>query len=117
MKISKRTVARLERGYSIAVIPGEVTEDLPAFLAGSEGEGELLLLEPPFFEPRVIARQPGGYISVAPVAIGGRRYAVASTLFKPGFNAASSTLRLYPLDEGEMPASQFIADLPYTHRV
>lgn len=118
MKISHRTVARLPRGYSIALVPGETEGGTwPAFVAGSEGDAELLLFEPPAFQPRVIARQPGGFISLAPFAAEGRRFVVASTGFKPGFNAAESAIYLYPLDEGECPPPSLIAVLPYTHRV
>jgi hypothetical protein len=117
MNIRKRTLATLERGYSIAVLPGATGNGLPAFLAGSEGEGELLFFEPPEFRPRVIARAPGGFISIWPLMHKGRRYVVASTLFKPGFNAARSALRLYSLDDGECPPSTWLTDLPYAHRI
>lgn len=117
MKITHRTVARLPRGYSITVIPGTERDGLPSFLAGSEGEAELLLFEPPDFTPVVIARAPGGYISAAPIVRGGRRYVVASTLFKPGFDAAESSLALYPIDQGECPPPRHIARVPYAHRV
>ena len=117
MKIRQRTVAKLPRGYSIALLPTRDDNALPAFLAGSEGDAELLLFEPPAFEPKIIAREPGGYISVATFVRDGRRFAVASTEFKPGFDAAESAIHLYPLDEGEFPRPTLLAVLPYTHRV
>src|SRR5690606_31925632 len=76
-----------------------------------------LYFDGPELKPRVIAREPGGYISVVPLLQRDRRFAVASTLFKPGFDAATSALRLYPLDRGELPESFPIGDMPYTHRV
>jgi len=117
MKITHRTVARLPRGYSVTPIPGTERDGLPSFLAGSEGEAELLLLEPPDFTPVVIARAPGGYISAAPLVCDGCRYVVASTLFKPGFDAADSSLALYPIDKGECPEPVHVARIPYAHRV
>jgi hypothetical protein len=116
MKITHRTLARLERGYSITLLDSS-GPGLPSFVAGSEGEGELLCFDAPGFKPRVIARAPGGYISSACFRRDGARFLVASTLFKPGFNAAASALRVYPLDEGEMPPSGPVAAIPYAHRV
>jgi hypothetical protein len=117
MKISHQTVARLPRGYSIAVFPGFDAAGRSAFLAGSEGDAELLWFEPPWTKAKVIARTPGGFISVAPLSIGPRRFAVASTLFKPGFDAAASAIQLYPLERGPEPKPQLVATLPYTHRI
>ena len=117
MKIRHRTVAQLPRGYSIALLPTAASPARPAFLAGSEGDAELLLFEPPEFQPKIIAREPGGYISVATVIKHDRRYAIASTEFKPGFDAPESAIHLYPLDDGEFPPSTLVTVLPYTHRV
>jgi hypothetical protein len=117
MKITHRVVAKLERGYSIAIIPGTERDERPAFLCGSEGDAPLLLFEAPGYEPREIASEPGGFISVSPLRHGGRLLAVASTLFKPGFDADRAVLRLYPLDAGKCPPSTMVASLPYTHRV
>jgi hypothetical protein len=86
-------------------------------LAGSEGENELLFFESRRFIPQVIARSPGGFISLCPLVRDGRRYVVAATAFKPGFNGANSEIRLFPLDEGECPQSTKVALLPYTHRI
>lgn len=116
MKISSRTLARLERGYSISLLPARAGQ-VAGLLAGSEGEDDLLLLEAPDFARKVIARAPGGYISTCPLEHAGRRYALATTLFKPGFNGAEASIRLYPLDESECPRSTLVADLPYTHRI
>src|SRR3954469_21656591 len=55
MHIEKRTVARLPRGYSITLVPATTAGGVPGFLAGSEGNAELLYLEPPTFRPKVIA--------------------------------------------------------------
>lgn len=117
MKISHRTLASLPRGYSIITIPGTESGGLPSFVAGSEGDSELLLLESPDFKPVVIADKPGGFISTWPLRMEGRPFLAVSTLFKPGFNAADSRLQLYPLDRGERPEPTLIGDLPYTHRV
>ena len=92
MKISHRTLATLPRGYSIAIIPGTEIGGLPSFVAGSEGDSELLLFESPDFAPKVIADTPGGFISTWPLRIDERLFLAASTLFKPGFNAADSRL-------------------------
>lgn len=117
MKITHRALAQLPRGYSITPLPGTERDGLPSFLAGSEGDAELLLFETPDFKPTVIARSPGGYISAAPLSRNGRRYVVSSTLFKPGFDAADAALTLYPLDRGECPEPAHVARIPYAHRV
>lgn len=117
MQIERHTLARLERGYSIAIIPGSAVDGRPAFLAGSEGDAELLSFTPPDFRARTIARAPGGFISIWPFSIHGRRFVAASTRFKPGFDAASCEIRLFPLEEGDGSTSTLIAALPYTHRV
>ena len=117
MKIEHRTLARLPRGYSITPVAGTESDGLPAFLAGSEGDSGLLLFERPDFKPIAIAREPGGFISAATLTRHGRRFAVSSTLFKPGFNAAESSLWLYPLDRGECPQPSFVARVPFAHRV
>jgi hypothetical protein len=116
MKITSRTLAKLERGYSIALLPS-TGERLPSFLAGSEEEDRLLFFEAPDFQPKVIASSPGGYISICPLVRDGRRYVIATTEFKPGFNAAPAAIRLFPLDGPENPPSTLIAELPYTHRI
>ncbi len=116
MKITHRTLAQLERGYSISVLPA-VAGQPPAFLAGSEGEDRLLFFDAPNFEPKVIAQSPGGYISICPFFHGGRRFVVAANMFKPGFNGAEASVRLYPLDGPECPASTLITPMPFTHRV
>lgn len=116
MKINWRTLARLERGYSIALLPAPAGA-APDFLAGSEGEDRLLFLAGPDYAPKVIARSPGGYISTAALVESGRRWVAATTMFKPGFNGADAAIRLYPLDGPECPPSTLIMDLPYTHRV
>lgn len=116
MKVTARTLTRLERGYSISLLPA-ARGQAPGFLAGSEGEDRLLLLDAPDFTPKVIARAPGGYISIAPLVCAGRRWVVAATMFKPGFNGAHAAIRLFPLDGVECPDSTLVAVLPYTHRV
>lgn len=116
MIISHRTLSPLERGYSISLLPNNGVEE-PSFVAGSEGEDCLLFFPAPGYEPRRIARAPGGYISLCPFSHAGSRYVVAATMFKPGFNAAQTALRLYSLDAGEDPDSTWIADMPYTHRI
>jgi hypothetical protein len=116
MNVSHRTLSRLERGYSISLLPAPVGQE-PSFVAGSEGEDRLLFFSAPEYRPEVIAREPGGYISTCPLFHGGARFIVAATMFKPGFNAAAAAIRLYPLDAGEYPESTWIADMPYTHRL
>lgn len=116
MKITHRVLAKIERGYSISLLPA-VGQQLPSFLAGSEGEDRLVFFDAPDFKPKVIAKSPGGYISVWPLLHGGRRFTVATTMFKPGFNGSDAAIRLYPLDGPECPESTFVADLPYTHRI
>ncbi len=117
MKMTYQTVAEIERGYSIALVPGADAGGGSAFVAGSEGKDELLYFEPPAYRPRVIAREPGGFISLAPLEWKGRRYVAASTRFYPFFEAAESAIRLYPLDAGECPPGTDVAALPYTHRI
>ncbi|MCC5807341.1 MAG: hypothetical protein JJU00_13535 [Opitutales bacterium] len=117
MKIRYQKVAEMERGYSIALVPGADAGGESAFVAGSEGKDALVYFEPPDYKPRVIAREPGGFISLAPLVWKGRRYVVASTRFYPFFEAAGSVIRLYPLDEGECPSGSEVAVLPYAHRI
>ena len=62
MNIRQRTVAKLPRGYSISLLPLRPGDALPAFLAGSEGDAELLLFEPPAFKPKMIARDFDGKV-------------------------------------------------------
>ena len=117
MKISCRTLAELERVYSIATIPDSSVDGLPAFLAGSEGDGALLLFEPPAYAPRIIADQPGGFMSLWSLIRDGRRYVVASVDFKPSFQAENCRILVLPLDEGECPPPAEVARIPYTHRI
>jgi hypothetical protein len=116
VKITHCKLAKIERGYSISLLapaPGQ----LPSFLAGSEGEDRLVFFDAPDFPAKVIAREPGGYISVWPLLHGGRRLTLATTMFKPGFNGADASIRLYPLDGPECPPSTLVTNLPYTHRI
>lgn len=117
MRVRRRTLARLARGYSIALFPPPRDGGLPAFVCGSEGEDSLLFFEPPGFEARVVAHKPGGFISTAPFVCGGRRYVAGATLFKPGFNGADATLQLYALDGDGEAEPTLIGPAPYTHRV
>jgi hypothetical protein len=110
-------MAALERCYSITLLPPVSGNRARSFLAGSEDEDRLLFFEAPGYHPKVIAQSPGGYISIATLVRGGRRYVIATTEFKPGFNAAPASLRVYPLDGPENPPSFPIVDLPYTHRI
>ncbi|HVZ65679.1 MAG TPA: hypothetical protein VG936_14030 [Lacunisphaera sp.] len=116
MKISYRTVAKLERGYSIALLPAAAGES-PSFLAGSEGDDRLLFFAAPEFRPKVISRSPGGYISISPLVHGGRRHVLAANMFKPGFNGGDASIRLYPLDGPECPPSTLVTPMPFTHRL
>jgi len=117
VKITSHTLARLPRGYSIAVIPGAPPGELPEFLAGSEGDHELLHFAPPEYRPRLVARAPGGFISILSMARNARRYAVAATLFKPGFDGAAGEIRIFPLDENAATPGITVAHLAYTHRI
>lgn len=116
MKITHQTLAKLERGYSIALLPAAVGQP-PSFLAGSEGEDRLLFFDAPDFRPKVIAREPGGYISICPFIRAGSRQVLAANMFKPGFNGADASIRLYPLDGPACPSSTLVASLPFTHRL
>jgi hypothetical protein len=116
MKISHRTLATLERGYSISLFQAPDGQ-APSFLAGSEGEDRLLFFDAPGFQPKVVARNPGGYISICPFLHRGRRHVLATNMFKPGFNGQDASIRLYPLDGAECPPSSLVALLPFTHRI
>ncbi|HVT73677.1 MAG TPA: hypothetical protein VHD61_11100 [Lacunisphaera sp.] len=116
MKISYRTLVKLERGYSIALLPAAAGE-APSFLAGSEGEDRLLFFEAPDFKPKTISRSPGGYISICPLLNGRQRHVLAANMFKPGFNGGEASIRLYPLDGPECPPSTLVALMPFTHRL
>ena len=117
MKISKRSLAGLERVYSIAVVPGSMDGDWPAFLAGSEGDGSLLYFEGGDLKPVEIAKEPGGFISLWAFEQGGCKYVVAATDFKPGFKAENCKIIVYPLDGARRGECFEVGLLPYTHRV
>jgi hypothetical protein len=116
VKVTKRTVANLERVYSIAAAPGAKVDGWPAFLAGSEGDGPLLYFEPPQYEPIEIASKPGGFISLWTFEQDASSYVVAATDFKPGFKAENCRIIVYPLDEAVRGKSFEVGTLPYTHR-
>ncbi|HUW20401.1 MAG TPA: hypothetical protein VMW16_13975 [Sedimentisphaerales bacterium] len=117
MKITKRTVASLERVYSISAAPGLKAKGWPAFLGGSEGDGPLLYFEPPQYEPIEIANEPGGFISLWAFERETGKYVVAATDFKPGFKAENCRIIVYPLDERVRGEAFEVGRLPYTHRV
>jgi len=117
VKVTKRTVASIERVYSIAVVPWLKVAGWPAFLAGSEGDGPLLYFEPPQYKAIEIADAPGGFISLWAFEQGGSNYVVASTDFKPGFKAENCRIIVYPLDEPRKGQGSVVGRLPYTHRV
>lgn len=116
MKIRKRHLARLERAYSLAVISGLSKDGLPAFAAGSEGDGPLLVFRPPDYAPETLAETPGGFISLCALDWNGHASLVASCHFKPGFQGADCQIRVYPLDHASQP-SRLGFTLPYTHRL
>jgi hypothetical protein len=118
MKVKKRTLTGMERVYSLSKIPSHSLGREPSFLAGSEAhDGSLLLFEPPDYESRTIAEDPGGFISLCNFSRRGRRYAIASTQFRPGFDAAACEIWIWPLDPAPDagPVKKF--PMPYTHRV
>ncbi|MHC4644475.1 MAG: hypothetical protein ACYTBJ_03160, partial [Planctomycetota bacterium] len=117
MKVTKRTLANLERVYSIAAVPRLSVDGWPAFLAGSEGDGPLLYFEPPQYEPVQIADAPGGFISLWAFSKHDANYVVAATDFKPGFKAENCRIIVYPLDQTLRGHSFEVGRLPYTHRV
>lgn len=117
MKISKRTLANLDKVYSIALIPSLSKGNLPAFAAGSEADSELLLFEPPNYEPKTIANSPGGFMSLWPLQKMSKNYIVASTNFKPVFDASDCRIVIYSLDQSSTPEPIEVAKLPYTHRI
>ena len=117
MKITKRTLANIERVYSISVVPNSNLDGWPAFLAGSEADGPLLYFEPPQYEPIVIADNPGGFISLWAFEQNGSNYVVAATDFKPGFKAENCRIIVYPLDPDQRGRSFEVGSLPYPHRV
>jgi hypothetical protein len=117
MKITKRTLASLERVYSIAVVPNSQVNGWPAFLAGSEGDDPLLYFEPDQYKPVEIAAKPGGFISLWVFNQNEKNYAVAATDFKPGFKAENCEIIVYPLEESQRGQAFEVGRLPYTHRV
>lgn len=118
MRVKKRTLTEMERVYSLSKVPSHSRGGGPAFLAGSEaGEGALLYFEPPDYKPRTIADQPGGFISLANFSREGRRYAIASTQFRPGFDAAKCEIWVWPLDPTRDPSPLKKFAMPYAHRV
>jgi len=117
MKIRKRLLGQIEKVYSLSAVANPVDPGLPSFAAGSDADGELVLFEPPKYKPRILARKPGGFISLCPYTKNGRTYLLASTDFKPGFKAENCRILQYPLDQGEYPEPAIVAALPYTHRI
>jgi hypothetical protein len=73
----------------------------------------------PAAPPRISSRAeaPGGFISLRPIRWVGRPFLVASTGFKPVFQAANCSLKAYPLDRGFPCVPEEIGPLPYTHRL
>jgi len=117
MKVNKRILATVPKVYSICKVPASSSGGEPSFLAASETNGPALFFKPPVYKPQAIAEEPGGFISLWSFEVDGRPYVVASTQFKPGFDAANCDIRVYPLDQGERPEPVKIFPLPYTHRV
>ncbi len=117
MKVTKRTLASIDRVYSIAPVWAQQVKGWPAFLAGSEGDGPLLYFAPPDYKPVEIADSPGGFISLWAFQQDGANYVVASTDFKPGFKAENCRIIVYPLDESRKNAGFEVGLLPFTHRV
>ncbi len=117
MKVVSRAVARMDLPYSITPVPALATDGMPAIAVGSEGEGPLVLLRPPEYHPETVAEAPGGFISLRPIRWGGRPFLVASTGFKPVFQAANCSLKAYALDGAFPCVSEEIGPLPYTHRL
>ena len=100
MRVEKRVLGTIDKVYSLTFLPGR---DRTGFVAGSEADGELVLFSSPAFEPKVIARRPGGFMSLWPLERGSRRYVLASADFKPVFKAENCRILLYPLDTGAEP--------------
>lgn len=117
MRISKRILAKLDKVYSIALIPSISIGNLPAFAAGSEVDSELLLFEPPDYESKIIANSPGGFMSLWPLQKMNKNYIVASTNFKPIFDASGCRIIIYPLGQTPLQEPIEVARLPYTHRI
>ncbi|MGA3166110.1 MAG: hypothetical protein ABSF14_08310 [Terriglobia bacterium] len=117
MNVSKRVLAPLDSAYSLAVLPPADPRGEPAFAAGSETDGGLMILEPPEYCPRLIAREPGGFISLCALVVDGQRFVVASTDFKPVFQAPHCSIRLYGLGPRAADSGCEVARLPYTHRL
>jgi hypothetical protein len=117
VKVTKRTVGNIEKGYSIATVPAITVDGMPAFAAGSEVDGPLLFFEPPDYKSTKISDGPGGFISLWPLIHKGCPYIVASVDFKPVFQARNCRIQIYPLDQGPGPAPYEAGPLPYTHRV
>ena len=107
----------MERVYSLANVPPGNHGEPAGLLAGSESEGPILSFWAPDYRPRLLARKPGGFISLATFIHSGERFVVAATRFFPGFNAADCEIHIYPLDRGDEVESVHSFPLPYTHRV
>ena len=113
-----QNVAEFEKPYSVCVIPDSSVNGCPAFVVGSEAKnGGLYLFEPPEYRPRLLASEPGGFISLWPVSWRHCRSIAASVRFYPFFEAAESQIRFYPLPDGGESNPEIIADVPYTHRI
>ena len=117
MKVTKRTLASVEKVYSIGVVSSIKADGWPAFAAGSEGDGPLLLFEPPEYKAVEIADKPGGFMSVWAFERNGSNYAAASTDFKPGFKAENCRIIVYRLDGPSRGECFEVGKLPFTHRV
>ena len=117
MDVQTEVLAELERVYSICAVPGSGRGGVPAFVAGSEGERELLLFRPPDFRATTLAREPGGFMSLYPLVVDGTSYVLASIGFYAGFRGEQSRLLLYPLEAGKLPEPVVVGPMPFTHRV
>ena len=115
MHVEKTLVASIDKVYCLTIVPRLSMNGLPAFAAGSESSGPLMFFEPPDYHGRILADVPGGFMSLGTFEQDSQQYLVASTDFKPGFNAADCALVVYPLQAGA--AGLVVAKLPYTHRV
>ncbi len=117
MQITKQIIASLPLAYSIAVIPPEQPGGPVSIAAGSEGDGPLLYMPYPGAEPEVLASAPGGFISLQPWLSLQGRFLLASTDFKPTFQAAECSLWAYPLDAAQGQPPICLGAMPYAHRI
>ncbi len=113
MKFTKEQTIKADKPYAAAVLP---VGGKQAVFTAAEGEGPVLLIDPPDFTGRVIADGPGGCMGFTPFP--GRDDAVfMSTGLFPVFKGETGGIHLLRQGSAGNWHNMRIADLPFVHRI